>query len=418
MMQFLKRIGNYKGEVNFAISNVVTSCVSMATGIIAAAFVDPEELGVIQTVLLIYTYASFLHLGVFSGLNRNLAYYKAKGDIDTMQDEINTSYKVSYVVAFVSGVIGIIAFIYYFLNGYDTIYLISSILLVASLILTPLITNIEATYKSGQEFGRLGNKKNIQSIVYLVFSFLPAFIGALGRIVAGVINLIVGYILRLINPPYKCTGRGSFKSLKDLFYTGFPILISSYIWSIINVMDKTYIASTMSSKEVGLYTIAGYCVTLFMMIPSSISALLYPKAAAIYGSTGRKEALIGFWSKSILLMVAVLVPVAVAAYFLLPPVVSCIMPKYTDGIKVAQITLLTCTTFIYFGPSALFGTLKKNSLYIVFQLFLLGLFWFVVTVFRKHFNTLEDVAWFRFVLSLIQMFFVIIYTRLMLIEKK
>ena len=402
---------------NFAASNIITSCVSMATGLIAAAFVEPEELGVIQTVLLVFTYASFFHLGVFNGLNRNLAYYKAKGDLKTMQDEINTSYSVSYIVAFISGLLGIGVFFFYLLKGYSSIYLFSCILLIANLVFTPLITNIEATYKSGQEFGRLGTIKNIQSVVFLLFSFLPALIGALGRIIAGSINLVAGYLLRVKNPPYKRTGKGSFVALKDLLYTGFPILLSGYVWGVISVMDKTYIASAMTSREVGLYTVAGYCVTLFMMIPSSISALLYPKAAAIYGATGKKEALVGFWGKSLLLMLVVIAPIVVAAYFLLPPIVSWIMPKYVEGVKAAQITLLTCMTFIYFGPSSIFGTLKKNVLYIIIQVILLVLFWIIVALFKSYFTTLESVAWLRFVLSFIQMIFVIVYTRLLLISK-
>lgn len=411
------KLKNYKGEANFAASNIITSCVSMATGIIAAAFVEPEELGVIQTVLLVFTYASFFHLGVFNGLNRNLAFYKAKGDLKTMQDEINTSYTVSYIVALVSGLLGIGVFLFYLLKGYSSIYLFSCILLIANLVFTPLITNIEATYKSGQEFGRLGNIKNIQSFVFLLFSFLPALIGALGRIIAGSINLVAGYLLRVKNPPYKRTGKGSFEALKDLLYTGFPILLSGYVWGVISVMDKTYIASAMTSREVGLYTVAGYCVTLFMMIPSSISALLYPKAAAIYGATGKKEELVDFWGKSLLLMLVVIAPIVVAAYFLLPPIVSWIMPKYVEGVKAAQITLLTCMTFIYFGPSSIFGTLKKNVLYIIIQVILLVLFWIIVVFFKSYFTTLESVAWLRFVLSFIQMIFVIVYTRLLLISK-
>ena len=417
MMSKVKSIiARYKGETNFAISNIITSCISLITGVIAATFIGPEELGIIQTVLLVSTYASFIHLGVFSGLNRNLAYYKAKEDFKTMQDEINTSYIISYIVSAISGFIGIGVFVYYFINGYNNIYLFSCVFLIATLILTPIITNIEATYKSGQEFNRLGNIKNIQSVIYLVVSFLPAVIGVAGRIVAGTINMIIGYILRILNPPYKRTGNGSFKSFKDLLYTGFPILISGYIWSVTNVIDKTYIAASFTPRDVGLYTIAVYCVTLFMMIPTSISALLYPKAAAIYGKTGEKNTLLGFWNRSLLLMIITLIPIIIVAYIILPSIVDYVMPLYTDGIVAARITLLTCSTFIYFGPSALFGTLKKNVLNIIVQIIILALFLLILNLFRNYFITIESVAWLRFALSFIHMIFVLIYTRYLLLK--
>ncbi len=411
----LSDLNNYKGEANFALANIIASCISMLTGVIAAIYIDPEELGVIQTVLLVATYTSFLGLGIGSGLNRNLAYYKAKGDFVTVQDQVNTAYRFSYLNAAISLLIGIVCFFYYLLNGFKPIYLLSCILLIANLVLNPLINTIEVTYKSGQEFGKLGNIKNIQSVVYIVTAFLPAIIGALGRIVSGSIYLIVGYALRLYNPPYICKGKGSIKAFKDLLYTGLPLLVSSYIWSVSSVMDKTYIAANMSPREVGLFTVSGYIMTLFMMIPSSICVLLYPKAAAIYGSTGKKDALLGFWRKSIILMAFVLLPIIVIAFFLLPYVVGFVMPKYVEGIGAARITLLTCATFIYFGPSSLFGTLKKNNLYIAVQVVLLASFWIVVTAFSSCFNTLESVAWLRFVLSFIQMFFVIFYSRSLLI---
>lgn len=410
----LSIIKRYKGEANFATSNIITSCVTMATGVIAAIFIAPEELGVIQTVLLINTYVGFLGLGIGSGLNRNLAFYKAKGDLVTMQDEIDTTYIFTYWLSLISGLLGICVFLYYLLCGYDNIYLWSCLLMMANLVLVPLITTIEVTYKSGQEFGRLGNIKNIQSLVYLITAFLPAVIGFLGRIFSSSINLIVGLFLRMKNPPYKKIGKGSVKAFKDLLYTGFPMFVSGYISGLIGVMDKTYIAAGFGAREVGLYTIAGYCMTIFMMIPSSVCVLLYPKAAATYGATGRKDSLVGFWWKSMLLLAIVLLPIIVIGYFLLPIVVNYIMPKYSEGIEAARITLLTCATFIYFGPSSLFGTLRCNKVNILFQLLLLGLFWLIVSVAANYFSTLESVAWLRFFLSLIQMAFVIAYTRYLL----
>ena len=102
------------------------------------------------------------------------------------------------------------------------------------------------------------------------------------------------------------------------------------------IADRTYIATHMSPEAMGLYTIAGYCISLFMVLPIALNTLLYPKAAAKYGETGDKRALLPFWRKSLLLFSAVLVPLVVVAYFVIPWAVEVFLPNYEDGIEAAR----------------------------------------------------------------------------------
>ena len=187
---------------------------SFVSGIIAAAFIVPEDLGIIQAVLLIQTYAAFLHLGVFNGINRNLAYYKAKGDFEKIQKQIDTSHSVSLITAAIGLLIGTVVISFYIVNGKPSIYVWSGVFLTVSLVTTPLTNHLDNTFRSGHQFGLLGKIKNIQAFVYLVFSFLPALLGYIGRIIAQIENLILGYIARLNNAPYRHKGKGDFHSFK------------------------------------------------------------------------------------------------------------------------------------------------------------------------------------------------------------
>ena len=62
------------------------------------------------------------------------------------------------------------------------------------------------------------------------------------------------------------------------------------------------------------------------------------------------------------------------------------------------------------GPSVIFGTLRKNILYLIFVCISLLLFWGVLFLFRDKFLTLESVAWLRFAVSLFLSVFVLVYT--------
>ena len=409
-MSLFKLLRSYKGELNFTASNIVTAIVSLVTGIIAARYIEPDDLGVIQSVLLIATYASFLHLGVFNGLNRNLAYYKAKNEINRMQQEIDTSHYVSIITAIIGGILGLIFLFYYLLSGKSSIYLYSALLLIATLVLTPLTTHVESTYRSGQQFGSLANIKNFQSAVYFVVSFLPICLGYIGRIIANAVNITIGYFLRAIYTPYRHKSRGDLESFKDLLSAGFPLLLIGYVASIFTAADRTYIAYFLGAKDMGLYTLAGYCITLFSIIPAAMNMLLYPKAATRFGETGDPICLLPFWKKSIMLFCIVLIPLSVAGYFILPYCVEIVMPKYIEGVQAARISLLTCCTYIYMGPGVVFGTLKKNWGYLIATIVILCVFWGVLLFWRDCFTTIESVAWLRAIMSFVLMLFVIIYS--------
>lgn len=410
----MKILNKYKGEAIYTFANVFQSGASMLMGVVAAACIDPSTFGIYQSFLLIPTYAAFLQLGVFNGLNRNLAFYKSKGDIERMQRCIDTSHSAAILVSIIGLVIGISLFIYYILHGYGNVYLWSSVSVLVILALQPITTHYENSFRSGQEFGRLGNIKNIQSVVFCIFSLLPYILGVFGKIIADIVFRIIAYILLIFKRPYPHKSRGDILSLKDLLSAGFPLLVGGYIWQIFLVSDRTYIASHLSSEEMGLYTIAGYVISLFMVLPTALNTLLYPKAASRYGATGDKKQLLPFWKKSIILFTAVIVPLSIVLYFILPYCIELFLPRYVGGIKVAQISLLTCLTFISMGPSVIFGTLKKNLGYITAVLISWGLFWLIVTLFPANFSSIESVAYLRFVISALLMIYIIVHTYILI----
>ena len=141
-----------------------------------------------------------------------------------------------------------------------------------------------------------------------------------------------------------------------------------------------------------------------------LNTLLYPKAASIFGQKEAANSLRPFWVKSVLLFTAIIIPISIIAYICLPPLVYTFLPLYSDGISSAKINILTGITFISMGPSVIFGTLRKNILYLIFVCISLLLFWGVLFLFRDKFLTLESVAWLRFAVSLFLSVFVLVYT--------
>ncbi len=383
---------------------------SILASLVATAFIEPEDMGVIQSLLLVQAYTSFFQLGVFNGLNRNLAYYKAKQEMAKVQDMVNTTYSVSYVVAAVGGLVGLCIFLFYLVSGAKIVYILSSLMLIFFLVFVPLANALDTTFRSGQEFKRLGQIKNIESTIGALLSLLAIFLGYIGKIIADSIKNLISYFMRLKKAPYKRTGVGSKESLVLLIKTGFPMLISGYIWTVFVSCDQTYIATYLTKTDMGLYSLSRYVITAVTVIPTAVNILLYPKAAGQLALNDKPSSLMGLWKKSIIIYIALLVPVCLALYFLLPVLVTSLMPKYVGGIRAAQFSLLTCMTFISFGPSVVFGTLRKNASYIVVLVLSVVLFWVVALIGSNYFQTIESVSLLRFVISLLQMIAILLIT--------
>lgn len=397
----------YWGELLYVFSNSYNMVLSMVVSFIATAFIEPADMGVIQAVLLNNLYLGFLHCGVFNGLNRNIAYYKSRKKEDLVQDMVNTGYTVSYVVAILGGVLALFLLAYYILTGKTLVYILSSILLFFLLIFNPLNNVVDATFRSGQQFKQLGKINSISTTIYAILSFLPIILGYIGKIIADSLRFAISYIFKIPYRPYKQTGYGSKTSLILLIRTGFPMLVSGYLWTVFVSCDQTYIAHYLTSKDLGLYSLAGYVMTAVLMIPTSVNALLYPKAATRYGQTNNPHSLYEFWKKSLCIYALLLFPACVIIYFILPYVIAFLMPKYVEGVHAAQYSLLTCMTFITSGPAVIFGTLRKNNFYILLISLSIIAFWLVVTINANYFSSIERVAFLRFAISFVQMIFIL-----------
>lgn len=402
-------IKKYKRESYYIILSVLNPIASMLSVLITSRYILPAAMGKIQSVLLIISYLSFLQIGIYSGLNRNIAFFKAKEDNEKVQKLVDTSYYYTKKLTILCFVLSLFFVIYSFIN-LDIIYSCSSILLSIMILANFFTLHFDVTFRSGQEFKTLGDIKLKESLLIIILSILPMFFNYIGYIILTGAKSLYGWFLRCKFKPYKFKGRQNLISLKELISIGFPIMMSGYIWTLFSVADQTYIAYYLSPHDLGLYNIARQCSIVIMIIPSAINTLLYPKAAIVYGKTASRKSLRPFWYKSLLLYLVTMSIITIIGYLVLPKFVEILMPKYIGGIRAGQIAILTGMTYICWGPDVIFGTLKKNILSIAIVSFLLLCFWFIAYFFREYFNTIEKVAWLRFYLFLILMVSYLILT--------
>lgn len=410
LKKLINRASNYKGELVYSFSSIFRPIVRLSSSFIVAAYVIPEKFGIIQSVALIATYFTFLNLGVFRGLNRNIAFYKAQNRPEKVQDMVNSSFWVSKVVGVVGLCAGLLVLLYFWLNDYDLIYLLSAFSLSVLLFFTPQNMHFDTTFRSGREFKSLGVILIIQNTIFGLANALTIFFGYFGKIAADVINSVCGYFLRERRQPIRASGPPKRKEAVELSKVGLPLLVGGYLLSLFNVTDQSLIATRLGNEELGFYTISKLILLAIPVIPVTLSTLLYPRASAQYGRTKSNRGLRSFYYKALFFNFIVVAPLCVILYFVLPVVVEGYLPKYLPGLEAARINLLTCMTFISIGPSIIIGVVRRNTPYIIFTGVVLLSFWIVGIYVTQNDGTIESIAYLRFGFSMLLSVFSLLYS--------
>ena len=283
------------GDFVYLASQICAPVVGFFTSIIAAKYILPYELGVIQTVMLISVYCSFFHFGVFNGLNRNIAFYEAQQNKGKIQAMVDASWITAIINSFIGIIVSLIALVYYVMHGYPTLYLYSIIILFGILIFSPISTHYETIYRSTRAFMPLGIFLNIRNGVNLLLGFLPVIFGAFGLIFRNAMLPAVNVLLLYRNSPIKSKTIGRIDEILDLVRVGFPMLVTGVLYIFFNAADRTIVALTLGPTAVGELALSGMILTAIQVLPVSIGALLYPRASYIYGLSKTSLALKKFF---------------------------------------------------------------------------------------------------------------------------
>ncbi|TMM29152.1 hypothetical protein FDT66_12250 [Polaribacter aestuariivivens] len=394
----LKKIKSYAGELLYLLSSIVLPGIGFITSILVAKFVDPKDNGLIESYFLILPYLGFLQLGVFNGLNRNIAFYKAKNELSKVNLQVNTSLYVSRAVAIIS-IIFVLIFVIINNNSYKLLdyFAITGVLIIS--VLSPIALHIDTTFRSGQDFKKLGALKLYEAGLQLLLTPLLVFFKGYGKVLMNTGKVIINAILRLKNSPYKLEAKFDFKSYKELLSVGFPLLFGGYLFILFTIADQSIIGLNLGSEQLGYYFLSKLVLTIMLLIPSSLTSILYPKASALFGTYGKPSSLRKFFWNSLLINFIVLSFIGLIIYFSIDFIVFNYIPKYLPGVEAAKINVITGFSFLSIGPGVIMGVIRKNRFYI----FLVGLSLLAmwgVSFFTKI-TSIEQVAYYRCIISLI-----------------
>jgi O-antigen/teichoic acid export membrane protein len=305
-------------------------------------------MGLLSELMLVNEYSKSHHLGVLNALDREIPYYRGKGDTSKVEEVKRTSLNFSLATALLACLVIFAISFYLKIINFDRDF-INGLFLVALLIVVEIITSYyRAILRTSNRFTFL-SKFNIFFAIVETASTVSLIIlfGYKGALLALIFTGIIAafYLFNFSGLRIKFGFRFRFKKAVELLKVGFPLHLYELIRTLFLTVDRLIIIVLLGRTSLGLYSIATMAYNFLTPLPRGIYNVLFPKFYEAYGKTQDIEKVKHYLLKPTMIF-AYLFPLLIGVgSTILPLIVEYILPKYKEGLMPAHIFIFS--TFFY-----------------------------------------------------------------------
>lgn len=345
--------------------NVVASGLQMLSGFLTARATLPAVLGLFNGIGLVKGYAPFLLLGITNGLNRELPYYVGKGDQGRVRELAAAAQAWALLLASLAATA---------LLGVAVWQLALQKWELAAGWATSAVTifclfygthYLQVTYRTRGDFARLAFVNVVQNTVLLAGVALVwwlAFYGlCLRALLAGATQVALLWYWR----PVKVWPAWNVGHLWHLLKIGAPIFAVGMTYAYWATLDATLVLHYLGTRGLGLYALVLMSGATLQLLPDALGQVLYPRMAEHFGRTGDMRTMVKLAIRPMVFSLAAMVPLVVVGWWLLPGVVTFLLPKYAEAIPAAQWSLLAPLAMCLAPVNATYNVLRRQGLYAV-----------------------------------------------------
>lgn len=347
-----------KTAVFFSGSSILLSVTKVLAGLIIIRWIEPEDMGLWNSLLVIPVYSSIFHLGIISGLNRELPFELGKGNTEKGKEMAATTKWFIYCWIIIFGVVTLGALLYFSFIDIRSAKFNISLVGVGLMICIQLYNSyLGVTFRAQQSFNALAKVYLRVNGVIIATLALPYFFSYAGLVARAVANSFFTMFLTHIVRPIRVRAAFSKKIFVDLIKTGLPIYSLGYFQEITNTFSRIILLHLGGVVAVGYFVPAQAVLTGMAMIPAAIGQYIYPQMSFNLGKHEDPQKLWQWvWKPAgVTLILGALC--AVVGWFLIPIGIEVMFPKYQEGTFAAQLALLAGTF-----SAAVIGINVLNSL--------------------------------------------------------
>jgi len=354
-----------KSAAIFAGGNISSLLLRSFAGLVVARFVEPATLGLFNSFSIPIGYARSAQLGVVNGFKRELPFHIGKGQPERARELAATAQVWALLTGGVVALgLGVVALWQLLCGRLD---LTAGWLTYAAqgFIIFYAQNYLDATYRTLSEFSRLAVVKIAESVVSLIATVFVSLFGFYGLCLRLLAMETTSLALLWRWRPLRVRPRWNTADFKHLLKIGLPMYITAQCYFLWGVVDSNLVLVFGGTKQLGLYSLAGIVNSTFVMIPLSLTQVLFPAMTQRFGRTGKIRDLYRMAGAPALLVFLVMIPLVAMAWLLIPPAIRWLIPKYVGGIAAAQWTLVTALVMSFAPVNNIFNIIRRNDLYLI-----------------------------------------------------
>lgn len=354
----------------FSASTVFYQGSRFVVSLVVASRLGPEVFGLWNALSLILTYGGVVSLGIISAMNRDVPLFQGKGDVKKVEEIRYVSWGCTLCSSVVCGMILFIMPTFIPLTFSMKTYLQwMGLLFVAD----QLYSYFQAYLKSDRRFELMSYQQFIVAGILPIVVIPLVIVYALQGYIFGQAVVILAVSLVIVKfIPFTFRVTFDLQETFRLVKVGFPLMAVGMLYGLLTTVDRWVILTFLGVRELGYYSLAIMITAFLSIIPGVISQQVYPRMAETFGSTSSYSSLKKWLTCQTIMALAVMVPIVIGVYFLLPTFIERFLPKYVPGITAAKIVLFGVLFLpLVGGVGNLLNVVDKQVYYMAVQGFVI-----------------------------------------------
>jgi len=334
----------------YAGSQYVARFSMMIRGFIVAKILGPTEYGKWVALLLIYQLGAYVHLGIISGMSREVPFHLGRGEKEESDAYRDCGYTgVLFLTTLFFFVI--LAIDFFAWDDYTELTRFGLPVMALAVLLENLTFTYHNIFRAEGRIAPVSQSWTIQGISNLALSIpLVIVFGVYGLFSA----LLLSNVLTLLYLRHRATWRFRLRLQWErtgrLLMKGLPIMAYLFVGVLLTQVDKLVLVRLAERADLGLYGIASTVSGMLRYITTSASFVLFPRFLSKYGRTGD----IGSLARNVkepTFAFSIFIPVFLSlVYVWIQIPIDHVLPKFHDGIEAMRI--LVCGT-VFFSLASL-----------------------------------------------------------------
>jgi O-antigen/teichoic acid export membrane protein len=320
--------------------NITAFILGAIGSLLAARFLGPEETGLYRSFTIPLTYLTFLHLGTFDGLFRQIPFFVGKGNQVEVERLASAAGAWNLWLSFAISSAFLICALY---SLWHHQLPAAAAWFSQSIFCWGVFYGgyLNATYRTIHQFAMVARIQVVQMLINFAMVFTLPLLHFYGLCLRFALPAVAGISIYHHNRPLRIAYRFDIKALKDVIKVGLPFSFwGSLDTSLWFATESTLILYWGGTSALGLFSIAFALREGLNVLPFAAQQVLFPRLVESFsreGNLSRKN------MRSVFLVVGAMIFfltfIVLIGTVLLERLVPLFIPRYVAGIPLMKICL-------------------------------------------------------------------------------